>query len=181
MLFRGSTLQRQLVTSLWACFRDRRLDILRAATPSLQVPAPRPRKLQPGRYRRSHEATWGRSRCASGSSAMSACSRGCGIPIHMQAAAGVGVSQQKARSWQAGDRGKALVHLGARMDVPPLVIIGLCETADAKASTSTWTPSATRHSAAPAFENFSEVVVVRELVFPSDRVLKFSYVILYNM
>ena len=135
------------MTSVWACFRHRRFDILRAATPAQQVPASRPRETQPRRRRRSEEATRGRSRCASGSSAMSACNRGCGIPVHMQATTGEDVERQRARSWQAGDRGKAMVHLGAVMDVPPYAIIGVCDLADDLACASTRTPMATRQSA----------------------------------
>ena len=105
---------RQLVRSVWACFRASAARHTASGNLAVQVPASRPRLLQPVRGRQRCAASAGFSGFASGWSATSSCKSGRDVRSGTANADGADAHQRKADSCHKGDGGEAVVQLGRR-------------------------------------------------------------------
>ena len=105
---------RQLVRSVWACFRASAARHTASGNLAVQVPASLPRQLQPVRGRQRCAASAGFSGFASGWSAISSCKRGPDVRFHTANADGAHADQREADSCHKGDGGEAVVQLGRR-------------------------------------------------------------------
>ena len=110
--FPAMSRSRQLVRSVWACFRASAARHTASGNLAVQVPASGPRQLRPVRGRQRCAASAGFSGFASGWSAISSCKRGPDVRFHTASADDADAHQRKADSCHKGDGDEVVVQVG---------------------------------------------------------------------